>query len=390
MKSIWGQFLESSKAPTIDRKTLLIVGGTSEQQMSLVRRVGESQTTDQNASDGQIRYTYIKHTDSDDNLNCLMSVYSISGEPNRSVSPLLQIFKTINPRDLLVFILIDAVKLRQRLSERANAKGDPISAVFRSLADLRDWISLLDLSADDRNRDVCSLFDTMSRAYKNDIAGEENESRCDVPFGFRGAVILTSSETLDYFDQEYNVSLTSFLIDQLQQVLRVVCLQHGLALYYSSVADDDSIHSLVRRDFALKEFGKTPSLSIPPRTENLAHLFIPDGWDTWGKIRTINEDLDLRTCSELWKQELTKPSQPEAKVHETHRTTSFTSEFQQFLAESYREQRVRLKQDMQNSDKVEASISEFHQQFSADPTQGPDSRAELFKEFFTDLIKKST
>lgn len=117
-------------------------------------------------------------------------------------------------------------------------------------------------------------------------------------------IVCTKADEIDALAAERRVSDAQ--LDYIQQALRTVALRYGAAVFSTShtrAATFDAVRDYVRaRLYATSEL---PSVSIPPFAHRAATidartLLVPPGWDSWSKIRTVDERFAPEVLSDAW------------------------------------------------------------------------------------------
>lgn len=107
--------------------------------------------------------------------------------------------------------------------------------------------------------------------------------------------------------------------DGIMQVLRVICLKYGAALFYTT-QNPATLHHL--RQYLLHMLFVPPAplgitsgepiaphrnpfpFSEKPNTLDRDRIIVPIGWDSWGKIAVLREGFDAKTWNEAWDNDL--------------------------------------------------------------------------------------
>ncbi|KIV91369.1 hypothetical protein PV10_05914 [Exophiala mesophila] len=340
-KALWVPMLNrASKGKDLSEKQLLLLGGTPDQQREFLEQLNPQSlrtrflnTNDRRRQQQQSRsspvsnryalgYTYHDVLDADqEDILARLNIHMLSN-PSASFAPLLKSLLTPNTvKDTLITILLDW--------------SDP----FRWARQLRQWIRLL--------RGVILSLDEATKVEMEEtmMAWEERRVGPDAPStqpGGTGSTTTTSANT-NGTDQKASSSATVGVLpgpgewdeglgiplsvvciqaekteslerdhgwgddqfDFLMQWLRSVLLKHGASLVYTSTFDPNnirtlihsslSIHSLLKREVAKHNIVERDKILIPPN------------WDSWGKIRLLNETFDPESVSNAWSVEIQAP-----------------------------------------------------------------------------------
>lgn len=141
----------------------------------------------------------------------------------------------------------------------------------------------------------------------------------------------------------------AYMLDNLDQIARVIALQHGGAVCAAKLSD------------LLED-------SCVPNAVSSSKLMIPSGYDSIGKIETVDDDFQVLRFAEIWQnymndpenlRELTEFLEPyleEKDVVQEHSSrleiSLLQSEYEEFLAFKFKEEEEReykLKQFMENT-----------------------------------------
>ncbi|THH12266.1 hypothetical protein EW145_g110 [Phellinidium pouzarii] len=108
--------------------------------------------------------------------------------------------------------------------------------------------------------------------------------------------------------------------DGIMQVLRVICLKYGAALFYTTQTPS-VLHHLRQYALHMLFVPPTPSLGMPtaepvaphrnpfpfvekPNILDRDRILVPAGWDSWGKISVLRDGFDSKLWGEAWDHDL--------------------------------------------------------------------------------------
>ncbi|KAJ3008829.1 hypothetical protein HKX48_008320 [Thoreauomyces humboldtii] len=131
-----------------------------------------------------------------------------------------------------------------------------------------------------------------------EVTDEENEGRSS-----RSDATTTLERDRDFREEQF---------DFVQQSLRTTCLRYGASLFYTSTHHPDTLENLrayvldrllAPRIFVSPQLSGVQSLPAAPVASPKPYakkaqvverdtVFVPSGWDSWGKIRVLREGFD--------------------------------------------------------------------------------------------------
>ncbi|KAL0093364.1 dynein light intermediate chain-domain-containing protein [Phycomyces blakesleeanus] len=114
------------------------------------------------------------------------------------------------------------------------------------------------------------------------------------------AVVCCKSDAINTLEQTQDYDEDQF--DFIQQTLRCICMKYGAALVYTSTLYPHTFHNL--RQYILHRLltrsTKTFPFSLKAQVVERDSVFVPSGWDSWGKIRILKEGFDCEGVSAGW------------------------------------------------------------------------------------------
>lgn len=340
-QALWLPMLNrASKGKDLSEKQLLLLGGTPDQQREFLEQLNPQSlrtrflnNNDRRRQQQQSRsapisnryalgYTYHDVLDADqEDILARLNIHMLSN-PSASFAPLLKSLLTpATVKDTLITILLDW--------------SDP----FRWARQLRQWVRLLRsviLSLDEATKmemeetmtawkerrvgpdapssqpgGTGSTTSTTANANGTDQKSLSSASASVLPgpgewdegLGIPLSVVCIQAEKTETLERDHGWGDDQF--DFLMQWLRSVLLKHGASLVYTSTFDPNnirtlihsslSIHSLLKREVAKHNIVERDKILIPPN------------WDSWGKIRLLNETFDPESVSDAWSVEIQGP-----------------------------------------------------------------------------------
>ncbi len=272
------------------------------------------------ANDFGLGYTYIEFKDDSSELLSTLQIYTLPGEYKPHYSELIEsISSNLNPIDLLVIPILDYTE-------------NPHTWI-RSL---RLWLSVTrSIFFKGSDEDLLPVYKTK---YANLDDGVYSS-----PLGMECLILVVNTESRP--DWEH------WIFEYIQFVLRIICLKHGCSLLYTSLLRaDPRIIQLISALLGIEVTHKVQQ-KLEPNLVDHTEVVVPVGFDSWGKIKTLNDDIDPLQLSKKWiieedndlivSYEKIVPNlmKPPAKIEESvnDRVIEDVS-FQEFLAAQYEKQ----------------------------------------------------
>ncbi|CAO3596772.1 unnamed protein product [Absidia cylindrospora] len=125
-------------------------------------------------------------------------------------------------------------------------------------------------------------------------------------YGIPIAVVCCKSDEQSRLERMSDYKEDQF--DYIQQTLRTICMKYGAALFYTSTLYPQTFSHL--RQYILH---RTLSTNISNRTSSSYSVFqqkaqvvdrdtlmVPAGWDSWGKIKALQESFDCQHVCDHW------------------------------------------------------------------------------------------
>ncbi|KAL7009331.1 hypothetical protein EMMF5_000961 [Cystobasidiomycetes sp. EMM_F5] len=150
---------------------------------------------------------------------------------------------------------------------------------------------------------------------------------------------LTTNLGLNIIVLERAAHLTSEQVEYIQQCLRVICLQYGASLFFTSQRQPQTFVRLrayvLHRLFLPFQSANILSASMGHDTRSMSsaaqsfpfqyranvldreQIMVPTGWDTWGKIKILREETDLPAMHQGWGHDMGEPSDESPAVQST-------------------------------------------------------------------------
>ncbi|CAO3703176.1 unnamed protein product [Rhizopus stolonifer] len=118
-------------------------------------------------------------------------------------------------------------------------------------------------------------------------------------------IVCSKSDAMNTLEQTHDYKEDQF--DYIQQTLRSICMKYGAALFYTSSYQPYTYHHL--REYILHRLlsnqnGKTYPFRAKAQVVERDTVFVPSGWDSWGKIKVLREGFDCESISEGWDENI--------------------------------------------------------------------------------------
>lgn len=128
----------------------------------------------------------------------------------------------------------------------------------------------------------------------------------DQPLGLPFICVCNHSEHILSIEKDELLKDEHF--DFIQQFLRTILMKHGGALYYTSDLYPNTLNNLLYS--ILDCFSLSPQIYMdvnsPPKANVIDgnQIFVPPGWDSWGKICIIRDGFDAERVAKAWDADL--------------------------------------------------------------------------------------
>ncbi|CDK28357.1 unnamed protein product [Kuraishia capsulata CBS 1993] len=331
----WDKFLNNSKSNqgtwSARAKTLLVLGGTAEQQRDLVKNLhieAENVTINNRffgntraeknrfvpeigVSEAFLGYSYIEYRDDIDSkvLTSFLNLYTFPGEflPEKAI--FLHQFAKVDPMDLFVIILTPT---GQNIAKNIN-----LEELLITRRDLARWINCVRDLFKDVSKDIFIQQHAVSKMDYSDIASFPvsvrqlpsglDQGECSDPLGCNLMILVTDSDKHGQ-DRFGSTILNASEVEMFQQCLRVICLNHGASLAFLPDSPSEENYApvlrAINRAISLKIhtlLGEKANTLPQPALDSYENIFVPAGWDSWGKISS-NDEFDCSAVSRMWEE----------------------------------------------------------------------------------------
>ncbi|EMR11748.1 hypothetical protein PNEG_00181 [Pneumocystis murina B123] len=320
---LWSNLLNGvsriKKAPS---KYILLLGGgnrnarewiSSLKQAAIGVHTGRSFKENKEEIDSTylMDYTYIEWMDQDQGERlAVIEVYLISERHVSCESLLLELFTQEFLKNCLICILLDW--------------RNP----WKWLEELYSWINLIRKSIENfksleaGNRvisDIIATWEHKIRTYSENapwVSHDTNRNdqvavpleigQYDQPLGLPFICVCNHSEHMLSIEKDELLKDEHF--DFIQQFLRTILMKHGGALYYTSDLYPNTLNNLLYSILDCFSFSPQIYMDVnsPPKANVIDgnQIFVPPGWDSWGKIRIIRDGFDVERVAKAWDADL--------------------------------------------------------------------------------------
>lgn len=221
------------------------------------------------ANEFGVGYTYLEFKDDSGALLSSLQIYTLPGEFKTYSKQLIESISTnIDSKDFLVVPLMDYME-------------NPHSW----MRSLRSWLLTFQEIYPIENEEV--LLEEYRSKHKNYEDGVYS-----YPLGINILLLVVNTETRP--DWEHSI------FEYIQYVLRIISLKHGCSILYTSLLRTDTrIIQLISNLLGIEISHKAMS-KLEPNLVDHTEILVPVGFDSWGKIKTLSDDIDPSQLSEGW------------------------------------------------------------------------------------------
>ncbi|TPX32319.1 hypothetical protein SmJEL517_g04528 [Synchytrium microbalum] len=296
--SLWSSILSSTLASkSIPSRNILLVGDAQSGKTTIVQHLRQdasqsrhAEHVDENA-ELALSYTFFDVKDEDE-VAARVGIYQLA--THAAYGSLIKFGLTASTLDdSLIVLVLDWTR-----------PWSFVETLLTWLGKLEDEIEELTYNDPDLLANLREKVETSVRSYTE--PGEVTSSQHNVllplgpgslarNLGVPIVVVCNKADVMTKLERDYKEE--SF--DYIQQTLRTICLKYGASLFYVSKQRPETLSNL--RSYILYQLEsqpKTPSTtatsSFPVKAQVVERdvIFIPSGWDSWGKIKTIKESFD--------------------------------------------------------------------------------------------------
>lgn len=241
-----------------------------------------------------------------------LSIHLLASSQIASAPLLKQLLNTTSIPDTLVVILLDWnnpwLWIRQ-LQEW-------LLVLRRILGDVEDDVkAALDANAtllrQNRNSEANPL--SMTKPEENTKVRSVGSVEWDEALGLPICIVCQHAERILSLERERNWRDAQF--DFIQQYLRTIILKYGGSLIYIASSRPNQLQSLLRS--TLDVHSPSQRETIKPNVIDRENTLVPANWDSWSKIRILNDEFPTERVSKAWSIEMhsgsSLPSTPDGE-----------------------------------------------------------------------------
>lgn len=342
-KKLWEDTRNNISETLRTERTVLILGNSAhilDQAASRLKRLNstESKTLFTSSKSGidksngmsqfGLKYTSLEYTDSSTGTMTSLDIYTFNYRQLTApdlFAQFLNRFKEI--KDLTVVNVLDLEEYIKNFSlEKVFRDNLKICQRLRMVfgGDFRDEMVIKSFESA-----VSSFLGTYTTTVETDTV-VKNKGECDTVLGVDYVLLFMGSDSLDSLPLMNQVE-----IDKLQQLLRILVLKTGGSLVFAKTALDTPTPFQYLLSYLAKALRK-PTLQVDDYTS----LTVPKGWDSWGKIKILDETLNIEHWNSLFETLIDEV--PESETSKTAKPATISNDyyqqFQSMLREKYLEQ----------------------------------------------------
>ncbi|KAG4305841.1 hypothetical protein PORY_000751 [Pneumocystis oryctolagi] len=328
--NLWSSLLNSvSSVKKMPLKHLILLGGGNEgarEWIASLKRVAKShneqgtftqEKESLTSSTYLMDYTYIEWMDPDHGERlAVIEVYLISEFHLMCETVLLDLLTPDFLKNSVVCVLLDWkspwkwlyelhvwIQLLKKVIENFKSSSEIHAQVVSELVEtwgykIRTYCENSTLKHDDVDNNEQIIIPLGSGQY-------------DEPIGLPLICVCNHSEHMVTIEKDEFLKGEHF--DFIQQCLRTVLMKHGGMLCYTSDLYQHTLCNVlysILDSFSLLSQIYTDIKSLPKANViDRDQIFVPVGWDSWGKIRITRDGFDVEGISELWSQDLNSSSE---------------------------------------------------------------------------------
>ncbi|KAI8092780.1 dynein light intermediate chain-domain-containing protein [Halteromyces radiatus] len=335
--NIWSTILKGVASSKIIRtKNILVLGEPSSGKTTLIHQLTKSTSTLQQREEDKhsldtiinindkplsnkiykqqpldnkqlaLGYTYTNIQDKDTKVSARLGIYHLSAPGYLTLLQAVLNMEMI--KDTMILIVLDweqpwkmVEKLQQWMhmihqvmstfNHEDNEEMDQIRA--NVLKYMQDYVEH-DATTNEKISPSSSLLSTDQASLPL------TEGVLTINYGVPLAVVCCKS------DAQANLEKTQGFkqgrLDYIQQILRTICMKYGAALFYTSTSHPHTFTDL--RQYILHRTLINASFQKQAQVMDRDTLMIPAGWDSWKKIKVLEEHFDCRSVSDLWDMDM--------------------------------------------------------------------------------------
>lgn len=322
-------------------KTLLVLSGTIAQQQTfidnIIRQIQDLKSTEIETQDSNSLVRSIDQADGQHNSKTQEktstsqnSEFQVIEQSNNNKSSILG-YKFLHSEefDLNIYNLPDPFKNIYYKLIKQFEKLESSDLLIINLIDFKNYLDL--------NQFTEGLLPWLTlllpKTDRKSITETDSKGQYDLPlYAKTDFVVVVDSHKFD--------SIDSTKLEFQQQFLRLISLKHSSSVVYTTLSEGSSQYRNSKKsnninaikDLIFNSLGLQKAVDLKPELTDSSSILIPRGWDSWGKIRTLDDSFDCEGYSEYWTDEYNKrinsPIDDQLIVAKTEKTSMATAENQ--------------------------------------------------------------
>lgn len=322
-------------------KTLLVLSGTIAQQQTfidnIIRQIQDLKSTEIETQDSNSLVRSIDQADGQHNSKTQEktstsqnSEFQVIEQSNNNKSSILG-YKFLHSEefDLNIYNLPDPFKNIYYKLIKQFEKLESSDLLIINLIDFKNYLDL--------NQFTEGLLPWLTlllpKTDRKSITETDSKGQYDLPlYAKSDFVVVVDSLKFD--------SIDSTKLEFQQQFLRLISLKHSSSVVYTTLSEGSSQYRNSKKsnninaikDLIFNSLGLQKAVDLKPELTDSSSILIPRGWDSWGKIRTLDDSFDCEGYSEYWTDEYNKrinsPIDDQLIVAKTEKTSMATAENQ--------------------------------------------------------------
>lgn len=297
-------------------KTLLVLSGTLTQQQtfvnSIIHQIQDSKLTGTETQDSNSLVRSVNQASDqqhskpkDKNSVTQNGAFQVIEHANNNKSSVLG-YKFLHSEeiDLNIYNFPDPFK---KVYYKLIKQFETIDHSDLLIINLMDFQNYLDLSQFTENLLPWLTLIPPRINDKGTNTEMDTKRQCDLPlYAKTDFVVIVDSHQFDTID--------STKLEFQQQFLRLIGLKHSSSVIYTTLNDGSGQHRNSKKsnnlssikDLIFNSLGLQQDVTLKPELTDSSSILIPHGWDSWGKIRTLDDSFDCEGYSEFWTNEFNK------------------------------------------------------------------------------------
>ncbi|OUM53846.1 hypothetical protein BVG19_g3167 [[Candida] boidinii] len=297
-------------------KTLLVLSGTLTQQQtfidSIIHQIQDSQLTGTEAQDSNSLVRSVNQASDqqhskpkDKNSATQNGSFQVIEHANNNKSSVLG-YKFLHSEeiDLNIYNFPDPFK---KVYYKLIKQFETIDHSDLLIINLMDFANYLDLNQFTENLLPWLTLIPPRINDKGTTTEMDTKKQCDLPlYAKTDFVVIVDSYKFD--------TIGSTKLEFQQQFLRLIGLKHSSSVVYTTLNDGSGQHRNSKKsinlssikDLIFNRLGLQQDVTLNPELTDSSSILIPNGWDSWGKIRTLDDSFDCEGYSEFWTDEFNK------------------------------------------------------------------------------------